>query len=109
MAPAERQMTKCGHHKNLGGRIAKRGSDKSWTTEFLYSEWRLIVFQIFERYVILGDLSRVNFSHVRIWRVLHAADRFSLEGLALLEQFFDALRVCFRDIRQSLGVPGLAG
>ena len=69
----------------------------------------LISLQIFRRYIVLWDLFRVNFSYVRVGRVFHSADRFGLKGLPLLDQFFDALPACLRDIRQSLSVPRLAG
>jgi hypothetical protein len=58
---------------------------------------------------VLRDLSRVNFSYVGVGRIFHAAGRFGFEGLALLGEFFDALRVCLRVVRQSLSIPGLAG
>ena len=37
-------------------------------------EFRGLIFsEVFERYIILGDLSRVNISHVCVGRVFHAA------------------------------------
>ena len=71
-------------------------------------EW-LIRVQVFGRHIVLGDLSRVNFSHVRVGCVLNTFDRLGLEGLPFFHEFFNALRACLRDIRQSLGVAGLAG
>jgi hypothetical protein len=41
----------------------------------------------------------VNFGHIRIGRIFHPADRFSLKGLPLLGQFFDAFRACLREVR----------
>jgi hypothetical protein len=41
----------------------------------------------------------VNFSHVRLGGILDAADGFGLEGLPLLEQFFDTQWACLRAIR----------
>ena len=69
----------------------------------------LIWSQVLGRHIVFRDLSRVNLSHVRVGCILHAFDRFGLEGLPLLEQFFDTLSACLRDIRQSLRVSGLAG
>ena len=69
----------------------------------------LISLLVFGRHVVLRDLSGVNFSYVRVGRILHAADRFGLEGLPLLDQFLDARRAGLREVRESLGVPGLAG
>ena len=68
----------------------------------------LVSLQVFGRHIVLRDLFRVNFSHVRVGCIFHAADHFGLEGLSLFEQFFDALRACLRDIRQPLSVPRLA-
>jgi hypothetical protein len=65
----------------------------------------LISPQVFGRHIVLWDLFRVNFSHVRVGCIFHAADYFGLERLPLLDQFFDALGVCLRDVRQSLSVP----
>ena len=69
----------------------------------------LIFLQIFRRHIVLRDLFRVNFSHVRIGCVFHAGDHFGLERLPLFDQFLDALCACLRDVRQPLSVPGLAG
>jgi hypothetical protein len=69
----------------------------------------LISIQVFRRHIVLRDLFGVNFSHVRIGCIFYAADYFGLKGLTFLDQFFDALRACFGDARQSLRVPGLAG
>ena len=69
----------------------------------------LISLQIFRRHIAFGELPGVNFSHVRVGRIFYPADRFSLEGLPLFEQFCDALGACLGDIRQSLSVPGLPG
>src|ERR1039457_4176097 len=62
---------------------------------------------VFPRHIVLGDFFRVNLSHVRVRSVFHAFDRFGLEVLSLLDQFFYALRACFRHVRQSLRIPGL--
>lgn len=69
----------------------------------------LIRIPVFGRHIVLHDLFRVNLSHVGVRCILDAFDCFGLEGLPFLEQFFDALPACLRDIRQSLSVPGLAG
>src|ERR1035441_10504436 len=68
----------------------------------------LVLPLIFARHIVLGDFFRVNFSHVRVRCVFHACDRFGLEVLPFLDQFFYAFTACFRHIRQSLRVPGLA-
>jgi hypothetical protein len=47
--------------------------------------------QIFGGYVILGDLSRLNFSHVRVGCIFHAADHFGLERLSLFYKFQNTL------------------
>jgi len=69
----------------------------------------LICVQVFRRHIVLGDLFGVNFGDVCVGCIFHAADRFGFEGLSLFQQFFDTLRACLRDVRQSLSVPGLAG
>ncbi len=70
---------------------------------------RTIPVQIFGRHIVLRHFSCVNFSHVRVGRIFHAFNHFSLEGLSLLDQFLDAFRVSLLDVRQSLRVPRLAG
>ena len=65
--------------------------------------------QVFGRHVVLGDLFCVDFGHVRVGCIFHAADGFRLIGLPLLDQFFNAGRACLGPVRQSLGVPRLAG
>ena len=45
----------------------------------------LITVQILLGHVVLADLRGVNFGDIRIGRVLHAQDRFGLEGLPLLQ------------------------
>src|SRR5450759_1844631 len=69
----------------------------------------LIWAQVFGRHIVLRDFFGVNFRHVCVGCVFHAADDFGFEGLAFLDQFLDALRACLRYVRQSLCVPGLAG
>jgi hypothetical protein len=59
----------------------------------------LISFEVFGRHVVLPDLCRVNFGHVRVGRSLHAADRFGFVGLPLLEQFFDTQWTCLGAVR----------
>ena len=69
----------------------------------------LVCFEVFGRYVILWDLFRVYLGHVRVRGVFHTADQCGLEGLALLDEFFDALGACLGDVRKSLRIAGLAG
>ena len=69
----------------------------------------LISLQVFGRHVVLRDLFCVNFGHVRVGCIFHAADGFRLIGLPLLDQFFNACGACLRPVRQSLGIPRLAG
>ena len=45
----------------------------------------LISLQVFRRYIVLWDLVGVNFSHVWIRSIFHAADHFGLEGLSFLD------------------------
>ena len=59
----------------------------------------LIAPQVFGRHIVLRDLFRVNFSHVRVGGIFHAADRFGLEGLPLLKQFFDTQWAGLRAVR----------
>ena len=69
----------------------------------------LILIEVFGRHIVLFNLFGVNFRHVCVRRILHTADRFGLEGLALFDKLFDALRARLRDVRQPLIVPRLAG
>jgi hypothetical protein len=59
----------------------------------------LISIEVFGRHIVLPDLSRVNFSHIRVGCIFHAADHFGLIGLPLLGQFLDARRACLREVR----------
>ncbi len=70
---------------------------------------KLLPVQVFGGHIVLWDLFRAHFRHVRIGCIFNAFDRFGLEKLPLLDQFFDALGACLRDIRQPLSVSGLAG
>lgn len=54
---------------------------------------------VFPRHIVLGDFFRVNLSHVRVRSVFHSFDRFGLEVLSFLDQFFYAFRACFRYVR----------
>jgi hypothetical protein len=45
----------------------------------------LISPQVFGWHIVLWDLFRVNFSHVWVGCIFHAADHFGLEGLPLLD------------------------
>src|SRR5665213_937454 len=69
----------------------------------------LVVPQVFGRNIVLGDLVGMNLRDVGVGRAFHTADHFRLEGLPVLNQFLDALGISLGDVRQSLGVPGLAG
>ena len=69
----------------------------------------LVFSQVFERHVVLQDLFCVHFFNVFAGCFFHAVDRFGLEGLPLLDQFFDALRARLGDVRQALSVAGLSG
>jgi len=48
--------------------------------------------EVLGRYIVLRDLPGANLRHVCVGCILHAANRFGLEGLALFDEFFDALR-----------------
>ena len=67
--------------------------------------WRMVVIcglisiPVFRRHIVLRELSGVNFSHVRVRRILYSADCFGFKELSLFEQFFDAFRARFRGIR----------
>src|ERR1019366_6494753 len=108
-------------HRRVGRRTACPGrASLAWQAEACPTnapQWQtdrlphqgLIRAEVFGRDVVLGNFSGVNFRHVRVGRIFDAGDGFGLEGLALLQQFLDALGACPCYVRESLRVAGLAG
>ena len=77
-------------------------------SRWVFETSRLILTEVFGRHIVLFNLLGVNFRHTCVRCILHATNHVGLEGLALVGKFFDALRVCLRDVRQPLIVARLA-
>ncbi len=72
----------------------------------------LVVFSrllaVLQGHVILRHLVRVDFGDIRVGRVLDGVDQAGFQGVALLDQFFDAFRSRLWNAGEALRVPGLA-
>jgi hypothetical protein len=94
--PAERLQTVAVAGRDRGGAIHDHperlpGPRRGYTL--------LVSLYVFQRNIVLRHLPCMNFRHVRIGGIFHAADRFGLEGLPVFEQFQNALPTSLRSSR----------
>jgi hypothetical protein len=67
-----------------------------------------VLVEILGRHIVFRNLSRMHLGNVGVGHVLDGFDDVGLDKLPLVHQFFHALRLRLRAIRETLIIAGLA-